>query len=424
MVSMGFINIGTLLTGDVADPIRSGADVLVRGRQIAAVGMNIGAGEADTVVDVRGATLAPALWDSHYHPYFGDFSPRQEAIGTVSRVARAGITHLVSAGAGHQPGMYLPSANLPNVQALSAVKLADPSRARDAAGSKALAIAMTHAWQNNRLYGARVHAETVIAEDGFTAADFEDMVANGVRILKFLRPVSRLSDAVRYREWAADSGLLVMTHTGNRALAKDAPSIDASLQGVDPDIAGHINGGPTPAPRSAIDWLVERGRAALDIVFIGNMAIASDVVRRVLERGEAHRLLIGSDLPGGTGIVPTAVLRTIQLLHHLTGVPVPVLYAMGSGNTARAYGLPGGRIEVGQPADLVVWDPVDGSETESFIDCVAYGDRPYPGLIAMEGEVVQYGNPLLLEPKRMPNVFVRDVGGASADATDPIRVSS
>jgi hypothetical protein len=30
---------------------------------------------------------------------------------------------------------------------------------------------------------------------------------------------------------------------------------------------------------------------------------------------------------------------------------------------------------VGEPADLVIWDPVVASATDEFLDCVAYGDR-------------------------------------------------
>jgi enamidase len=124
---------------------------------------------------------------------------------------------------------------------------------------------------------------------------------------------------------------------------------------------------------------------------------------------------IGSDLPGGTGIVPGAILRTMQLLSHLLpDLPVEQLVCLATGNSARRFGLPGGTIAVGQPADLVVWDPVEGSVTDSFLECVAYGDRAYPGLVMVDGSIVEYGNPLLLDPKRPPRVSSREpmpIGG-------------
>jgi enamidase len=405
-----FRNVGTLLSGDLDQPLLDASSVLVADGVIRAIGLEAG---AETVIDVHGATLAPGFWDSHFHPYFGDYSPRQRAGGAVERTVMAGTTTLISAGAGHQPGMYLPSPTLPNVQATTP-ETADPRRARDARGSKALAIAMTHAWRNRRPLGVKCYAGTVFAEDGFTRDDFVDLQANGIRMLKFQRPISRRHDAERYRQWAAELGLPVMTHTGNRPLTRDTDSILESLRAVDPDIAGHVNGGPTPAPLEAVDWLIDRGRAALELVLIGNLRIAAHVLRRAAERGELHRVVLGSDLPGGTGVVPTAVLRTIQLLSHLTEVPVEQLVCMATGNTARVHRLPGGRVAVGEPADLVVWDPVVASATGEFLDCIVYGDRPYPGLIMIDGAVVQHGNPLLLSPKRMPTIERQPAASPSA----------
>jgi enamidase len=400
-----FRNIGTLLSGDLAEPVLHAGSVLVDHGLIREIGTEPDAG---TVVDLHGATLAPGLWDSHFHPYFGDYSPRQRASGAVERTVVSGVTTLVSAGAGHQPGMYLPSPTLPNVQAGAAVDGGgDPRRARDARGAKALAITMAQVWRSERPSGVKCHAGTVFAEDGFTRDDFVDLIANGIRLLKFQRPISRLRDARTYRRWAAELDLLVMTHTGNRPVTRDADSILASLQAVDPDIAGHVNGGPTPAPLEAVDWLIDHGRAALELVFIGNLRVAAHVLRRAAERDELHRVILGSDLPGGTGVVPGAVLRTIQLLSHLSDVPVEQLYCMATGNTARVHRLPGGRVAVGEPADLIAWDPVVASETDSFLDCVAYGDRPYPGLVMIDGAVAHHGNPLLLSPKRMPTIHRR-----------------
>ena len=402
-------NIGTLLSGDLAEPILGASSVLVDDGVIRAIGTEP---DAATVIDLHGATLAPGLWDSHFHPYFGDYSPRQRVNGAVERTVVSGVTTLVSAGAGHQPGMYLPSPTLPNVQAGGAGEGGDPRRARSARGSKALAITMNQVWRGARPSGVKCWAGTVFAEDGFTRDDFVDLIDNGIRLLKFQRPISRLRDAERYRQWAAELDLLVMTHTGNRAVTKDADSILASLQAVDPDIAGHVNGGPTPAPREAVDWLIDRGRAALELVFIGNLRIAAHVLRRAAERDELHRVILGSDLPGGTGVVPGAVLRTIQLLSHLTDLPVEQLVCMATGNTARVHRLPGGRVAVGEPADLVAWDPVVASETDEFLECVAYGDRPYPGLIMIDGVLEHHGNPLLLSPKRMPTIHRRELAAS------------
>jgi hypothetical protein len=187
-----FRNIGTLLSGDLAEPILSAASLLVTDGVISEIGTEP---DADTVIDLHGSTLAPGFWDSHFHPYFGDYSPRQRVNGAIERTAASGVTTLVSAGAGHQPGMYLPSPTLPNVQAGRAGKGHNPVRARDARGSKALAITMNQAWQSARPSSIKCYAGTVFAEDGFVRDDFTDMMANGIRLLKFQRPMSRISEA-------------------------------------------------------------------------------------------------------------------------------------------------------------------------------------------------------------------------------------
>ena len=106
MTTTLFRNIGTLLSGDITSPVMAAGSVVVKDGRISALGAN---GPADIDIDVRGATVAPGLWDSHVHPYFGEYSPRQEAFGTILRMVRSGVTSAISAGSGHQPGMYLPS---------------------------------------------------------------------------------------------------------------------------------------------------------------------------------------------------------------------------------------------------------------------------------------------------------------------------
>ena len=408
MTSVLFHDIGTLLSGDLAQPILDATSVYVEDGQITEIGGAARSAEID--IDVRGATLAPGLWDSHIHPYFGEYSPRQEAFGTLTRMVRSGVTSAISAGSGHQPGMYLPSEKLPNVQATSHLARAGrPERARDAVGTKALAMVMTGAWQNQRAHGLKLYAETVFAEDGLVEEDFAELAAAGIRRLKFQRPISRAADAERYCRWARDHGMLVLTHTGNRSLIQDVQAIGESLRVIRPDVASHINGGPTPAPWQAIEWLIDETPATLEIAFIGNLALARRILQRARQLGELDRVTIGSDLPGGTGIVPGAILRTVQLLSHvLPDLPVEQLVCMATGNSARRFRLPGGIVALGQPADLVAWDPVEGSVTDTFLDCVAYGDRAYPGLVMIDGNIVEYGNPLLLDPKRPPRVSTRD----------------
>ena len=51
---------------------------------------------------------------------------------------------------------------------------------------------------------------------------------------------------------------------------------------------------------------LDHGRAALELVFIGNLRVAARVLQRAAERNELHRVILGTDLPGGTGVVPSS----------------------------------------------------------------------------------------------------------------------
>ena len=59
---------------------------------------------ATKVIDVSGRYLLPGLIDSHVHPVFGDWTPRQNQIGWIDSTMHGGVTAMVSAGEVHLPG--------------------------------------------------------------------------------------------------------------------------------------------------------------------------------------------------------------------------------------------------------------------------------------------------------------------------------
>jgi enamidase len=195
-----------------------------------------------------------------------------------------------------------------------------------------------------------------------------------------------------------------MTHTGGRKLVNDTKTIGAALRVIHPDVACHVNGGPTPPSKEDVDWLIRDTDCTLDVVLNGNLNIARYVLEEAAGRNELHRVVIGTDTPSQFGIVSRGVQRMIIELCAVATFPPEQLMCMATGNTARRFGLPGGLIQVGEPADLIVWDPADGSETNELLECLTYGDQPCPGLIMVDGEITVHGNPQALDAKRMPTV--------------------
>ena len=82
------VNIGQIVSGDVARPLLDGDSIAIDDGLIAAVGRGLD-GDADTVIDAAGATVIPGLIDSHCHPVFGDFTPRQRTVDFIDRGSTA-----------------------------------------------------------------------------------------------------------------------------------------------------------------------------------------------------------------------------------------------------------------------------------------------------------------------------------------------
>ena len=84
-------------------------------------------------------------------------------------------------------------------------------------------------------------------------------------------------------------------------------------------------------------------------------------------------MLIASDTPTGTGVMPLALLKSIAELSSLGGLKPEDAIAMATGNVAQVYGLNTGKLEVGREADLVVLDAPYGSVADTALS------RPCPG---------------------------------------------
>ena len=72
-------NIGQLVSGDLGGPRLDADSLVIADGRILAIGRGLDE-DADTVIDARGTTVMPGLIDSHVHPVFGDFTPRQRTV--------------------------------------------------------------------------------------------------------------------------------------------------------------------------------------------------------------------------------------------------------------------------------------------------------------------------------------------------------
>src|SRR6185295_12240800 len=98
-------NIGLLLSGDIDRPILDADAIVVDDGLIVAVGREkeLDTAGAKTVIDAKGTCVSPGLIDSHVHPVFGDWTPRQNQLGWIDSFLNGGVTTMISAGEVHLP---------------------------------------------------------------------------------------------------------------------------------------------------------------------------------------------------------------------------------------------------------------------------------------------------------------------------------
>ena len=182
--------------------------------------------------------------------------------------------------------------------------------------------------------------------------------------------------------------MTVMMHTGGTSIPGSSSVTADMVIEADPDIASHINGGPTAVSFDEIKKLVNDTKLGLEIVHCGNPLMAVEAGIYCVEKDQLHRIIIGNDAPSGTGVVPLGILRVINHLASLSPITAEQAICMATGNTARIHKLNCGIIEPGREADLVIMDAPMGSVGENALEAIEAGDIPGVGMVIVDGEIV------------------------------------
>ena len=361
-------NIGLVLSGALEAPVADADTVVAEDGRISAVGREAecDTGDAAVTVDAKGAALAPGLIDSHVHPVFGDWTPRQSQLNWIDSSMHGGVTTMISAGEVHLPG-----------------------RPRDPKGVVALAITAQRAFSSFPVGGVKVHAGAPILETGMVEEDFAFMADAGVTLLGEigLGGVKAGDEARTMVDWARKYGIQSTIHTGGPSIpGSGLIDKDVVLEAA-PDIIGHINGGHTALPLDQIGCLCEQCQAGIEIVHNGNEKAALFALRTARELGQLHRVILGTDGPAGSGVQPLGILRMVAMLSALGDVPAETAFCFATGNTARMRGLDCGLIEPGRAADFVLLDRPQHSAGRDLLEAVRMGDVPGIGMVVIDGRI-------------------------------------
>jgi enamidase len=316
------------------------------------------------VLDAGGAVAIPGLIDSHAHVVFGDWTPRQSALGWIESSLHGGVTMMMSASEVHLPG-----------------------RPRDAAGVMALALTASRAFAEYRPGGVKVLGGALILEPGLEPADLAELAAHGVGLAKVgFGDFSPQADAAPLVRAAQAAGMVVMNHTGGASIPDSSPVTIEDVLALGCDIIGHANGGTTALPDEDLPLLFD-APGAIQLVQAGNLRSALRIVELAKQREALDRLVLATDTPTGTGVMPLGMLKTVCEISSLGEVAATDALAMASGANGRVLRREEGVLGVGRPADLALCFAPLGSAFDDPLVAIEHGDLPGIAAVVVDGEL-------------------------------------
>jgi enamidase len=373
-VKIAIVNLGQIVSGDWRNPFVDGDTILINGDRLAQVGSASAQEVEDTevIIDAGGMTAIPGLIDSHVHVTFGDYTPRQRAVGYLESYLHGGTTTAISASEVHVPG-----------------------RPNDPEGVKALALAAQRCFAHYRPGGMKVVAGSVILEPGLTPADFKELATKGVRLAKAgFGAVNNTYDYVPLVSNAKAAGLITTCHTGGSSIPGSGAITGNHLLAMRPHVSFHINGGPTAMPDADFELVIKETEIALQVCTAGNLRTLLLCARLAEQLDAFDRFIIATDTPTGSGIMPLGMLYTIAHCASLTDMAPERFICAASGSNARVYGLDSGYLAAGKAADIVLVDAPDGGTQKTALAAIKHGD------IAAIGGVVTAGVPRFIGRSR------------------------
>jgi enamidase len=359
MSSLEIVNLSGVVSGRLGEPplgvsaIRCDAGLLTAFEA---------AGDADVVLDAGGAVAAPGLIDSHAHVVFGDWTPRQSALGWIKSSMHGGVSMMMSASEVHLPG-----------------------RPRDREGIKALAIAAQRAFERFRPGGVKVLGGSLIIEPSLEPDDFGWLAERGVWLAKVgfgdFAPQGRAAPLVRAAQAA---GFVVMNHTGGASIPDSSPVTIEDVLELRCDIIGHANGGTTALPDADLPRLLD-APGAIQLVQAGNLRSSLRILDLARERDALERVILATDTPTGTGVMPLGMIKTVTELCSLGGLTAQDALALATGNNGRVLRRPEGILAEGRPADLVLLSAPLGGAFDDPLSSIEHGDIPGIAAVVIDG---------------------------------------
>ena len=358
------------ITGDMNAPLSDADTIVSVDGRIAAVGKakDIDTANATTVIDAKGTAVCPGLIDSHVHPVFGDWTPRQNQIGWIDSFLNGGVTTMVSAGEVHLPG-----------------------RPKDIVGLKALAITAQRSSRHFRPGGVKLHAGAPVLEKGMVEEDFAELARAGVTLLGEvgLGSVKAGYEAKEMVAWARKHGHPIH-HPYRRPVDP----------GFGPDRQGHGARGGCRCDRP-YQWRAHVAAGSACVRIVRSLEARHRACAQRQRAGRHRRAQDGAGdeepaprhsrhrfSPAGSGVQPLGILRMVALLSGLGGFRAELRHRLRHGQHGAAAQA---RLRLDRsraaPADLVFIDRAQHTAGTTVLKSIELGDLPGIGMVMIDGIV-------------------------------------
>ena len=262
-----------------------------------------------------------------------------------------------------------------------------PGRPRDREGVKALAVTAQRAFDTFRPGGVKVLAGSVIMEPTLEPGDFAELREKGVWLAKVgFGDFNPQADAAPLVRAAQEAGFVVMNHTGGASIPDSSPVTVEDVLALGCDIIGHANGGTTALADEDLPRLFE-APGVIQLVQAGNLRSSIEIIERAYDLDLVEKLVIATDTPTGTGVMPLGMIKTVCELSSLAGLRATDALALATGNNAAVLRRPEGILEEGRPADLFCMFAPLGSSCDTPLEAIQFGDIPGIAAVMVDGEV-------------------------------------
>ena len=165
-------------------------------------------------------------------------------------------------------------------------------------------------------------------------------------------------------------GMITTVHTGGSSIPGSGAITGDHLLALKPHVSFHVNGGPTAMPDRDFERDLAKATSPCRSARPAICAPRSCARRSPRRLGAFDRLIVATDTPTGSGIMPLGMLYTIAHLASLAGIAPERCIAAATGSNARVYRLERGLLAAGQGADIVLIDAPDGGTQDNALAAI------------------------------------------------------